>query len=258
MRISLFEFEDLKWFPDMIRSGGTDYLRYLLNFLDFYHPAILVIQASMKAARDNIILDLCSGGGGPIESVQKELNDVKIFLSDLYPNTRSFEYLKIKSDGRIDYIKSPVNAIECDIKGFRTLFSAIHHFQPTDVVKVLQNAVDNNAGIAIFDGGNKSFFAILGQLLFHPVAFFFATPFFRPFRFSRIFFTYFIPFIPFYTIWDGVVSFLRLYTSEELLQFANKTNSKNYHWQSGNLKNRMGLKVTYLVGYPEKEFKSFK
>lgn len=29
-RIHLFEFEDFSWFPGIIRTGGTDYLRYFL------------------------------------------------------------------------------------------------------------------------------------------------------------------------------------------------------------------------------------
>ncbi|MBC8172783.1 MAG: hypothetical protein H7X71_02655, partial [Chitinophagales bacterium] len=104
--------------------------------------------------------------------------------------------------------------------------------------------------IGIFDGGDKNIFIILGIILIHPVIFFLFTPFFKPFRFSRLFFTYIIPVIPLCTIWDGVVSILRLYTPDELLKLAGEADNKNYVWKSGKVKNRFGMHITYLVGYP--------
>jgi len=45
----LFEFEDQKWFPDVIRSGMTDYLRYLLTALNFYKPVSpLILEVLSK------------------------------------------------------------------------------------------------------------------------------------------------------------------------------------------------------------------
>jgi len=78
------------------------------------------------------------------------------------------------------------------------------------------------------------------------------TPFFKPFGFSRLFFTYIFPLIPLYTAWDGCVSILRMYKSQELLEIAENTNSKNYFWKAGKVKNKLGIHSTYLIGYPIK------
>jgi len=76
------------------------------------------------------------------------------------------------------------------------------------------------------------------------------TPFFKPFRFSRLLYTYIIPIIPFCTIWDGIVSIIRLYKPSELLKIAREVDTENYFWEAGKKRSNFGLKVTYLIGYP--------
>ncbi len=44
---------------------------------------------------------------------------------------------------------------------------------------------------------------------------------------------------------------MRLYKPAELLSVANSINSPLFKWNAGNLKNKFGMKVTYLLGYPE-------
>jgi hypothetical protein len=130
------------------------------------------------------------------------------------------------------------------------MFSAVHHFEPEQIKSVLKNAIENRAAIGFFDGGEKSIFAILGLKIVHPIAFLLFTPFFKPFKLSRLFFTYVLPLIPIYTVWDGVVSILRMYKPEELRQIAESLNAENYIWKSGKTKNRFGIRATYLIGYP--------
>jgi hypothetical protein len=256
----LFEFEDLKWFPDTIRESMTDYLRYVLSATNFYQPIIPLVIESLKQTNSNQIIDLCSGGGGVIENFQKSLNQqsdtkVKIVLTDKYPNRNAFELLSLNTKGDISFSETSVDAanVPSSLKGFRTIFSGFHHFDEPFAKSVLKNAVDAKEGIGIFDGGNKNIFvALFITLIFHPIIFFLFTPFFKPFRLSRLIFTYLIPIIPFCTMWDGFVSIQRLYQPEELLKLANEVDNKNYVWKTGKLKNKLGMSVTYLVGYPLK------
>jgi hypothetical protein len=256
MRIQLFEFEDLSWFPDIIRRGGTDFLRYFLNVTRFYSPVAPLLLETLTHTGEIKIIDLCSGGGGPVEAVSKELaaiagTTLPIYLTDRFPNIEAYQYIKEKSSGAIDYINFPVDATDVPntVTGFRTMFSAIHHFTPETIQKVLKNAVESKSGIGIFDSGDKNILTILGIILFHPVLFFFYTPFFRPFSLSRLFYTYIIPLIPIYTIWDGTVSILRLYHHSELLNIAKEYDA--YEWKSGKVKNSLGMSVAYLIGYPK-------
>jgi hypothetical protein len=257
MRIHLFEFEDLPWFPGVIREGGTDYLRYLLNALGFYKPTIPLIAELVNKTGNSQIIDLCSGGGGAIEQIATGLSEysqgkISITLSDKFPNAKAYSYLKERSNGTISFIDQSVDAtnVPKEIKGFRTMFSAVHHFSPDTIKAVLKNSVDSNTGIALFDGGDKNIFTFFGIFILHPIVFVLCTPFFKPFRFSRIFFTYIIPLIPLMTIWDGAVSILRLYSPEELLKIAKQIDAAHYTWEAGKLKSGFGMHVTYLTGYP--------
>jgi hypothetical protein len=63
-------------------------------------------------------------------------------------------------------------------------------------------------------------------------------------------FTYLIPVIPFCTIWDGIVSIIRLYKPAELLVIASSVDNDSYLWKAGKMKSKFGMHVTYLVGYP--------
>lgn len=259
MRLQLFEFEDLTWFPDSIRQGGTDYLRYFLAATRFYEPVTPLIDDALEQSSETEILDLCSGGGGAIEQVSRDLNlyrgrETKIILSDRFPNINAFEYIKAKTPGSIDYTPTPVDAgnVPHNLKGLRTMFSAIHHFRPETVKSFIRNSSENNAPIALFDGGDRNPLIIVGILLFHPAAFLLCTPFFRPFRWSRLLFTYIIPLIPLTTVWDGCISILRLYKPKELLQLATEA-APDYEWKAGKIKNRLGMHVAYIIGTPKKQ-----
>ncbi len=257
MRLHLFEFEDQAWFPNVIRTGGTDYLRYLLIATEVYKPCIRLLNELLNQTGETKIVDLCSGGGGYMEQVHNELKSIKkkdtsLTLTDKFPNIEAYQLLKNKTNGEIGFDSRSIDAanVPGDLKGIRTMFSAIHHFQPEQVRSVLQNAVDHNAPIAIFDGGDKSIFGIIGVLIIHPIGFLLFTPFFKPFKISRLFFTYIIPLIPLYTIWDGCVSIMRLYKPKELLKLANSISPRTYKWAAGKTKSRFGLHASYLIGTP--------
>ena len=257
-RLHLFEFEDFSWFPDVIRTGGTDYLRYFLIRTELYQPVIPLIYETLKTMGETKIIDLCSGGGGSMEQVCEGLNKLEkdnnftITLTDKYPNIPTYQLIKERTNHQIDYSDLSVDVFHVpeDLCGFRVLFSAIHHFKPHQVKEILEDAVQSNAPIAFFDGGEKGMLAVLGLLVIHPIAFLIFTPFFKPFKLSRLLFTYIIPLIPLYTIWDGVVSVLRMYKPNELQEIAESLNAENYVWKSGKTKNRFGIRAAYLVGYP--------
>ncbi|MCW3075985.1 MAG: class SAM-dependent methyltransferase [Bacteroidetes bacterium] len=257
MRAGLFEFEDLQGFPAIIRQGMTDYLRFILNTADLYRPVTTLLAEGLEQTGSETVIDLCSGSGGAVEQVQKNICDtvkkeVFFVLTDKFPNVPTYKFLKKKTSGKISYSEMEVDAMDVpsNLKGFRTIFSGFHHFNLQQGSKVLKNAVEARQGIAIFDGGDKNLFIILAILVLHPLIFFFCTPFFRPFRISNIIFTYLIPLIPFCTIWDGIVSITRLYKPNDLLIMAQNT-GPDYSWQAGKVKNKLSMNIAYLIGYPK-------
>jgi hypothetical protein len=223
IRLQLFELEDQRWFPHVIRQGMLDFLRFMISKLDAYEAAVPLLQELLTETNQTHITDLCSGAGGGIETIQQALSQqmgetIHVTLSDLYPNIAAYQYLQQQSGGSIDFIPEPVDAtaVPETITGVRTIFSSFHHFPPSIAQRILQDAADKQTAIGIFEGAKKSWLEMLLLWVLFPVVILVVTPFIRPFKFSRLFFTYLVPLIPLGIIWDGTVSLLRIYTPEQL------------------------------------------
>ena len=77
------------------------------------------------------------------------------------------------------------------------------------------------------------------------------TPFLRPFRWSRLLWTYLIPLVPVVTLFDGLVSCLRTYTVRELRELTERLDANDYHWEIGTVKGKTTpIPITYLIGVP--------
>ncbi|WP_299704433.1 class I SAM-dependent methyltransferase [uncultured Pontibacter sp.] len=259
IRLQLFEFEDQPWFPHIFRQGMLDFLRFMISKLGAYGPAIPLLEELLRRSGQTHFTDLCSGAGGGIEGIREALSKrmgepVEVTLTDLYPNIGAYEYLQTQSDGLIDFIASPVDATKVppQIQGVRTIFSSFHHFRPRQAVAILQDAADKQAPIGIFEGSGKSWLELVFFLLTFPIIILVVTPFIRPFKLSRLFFTYLIPVIPLGILWDGAVSLFRIYNPQMLQQLVAQVHTPpGYTWRSGKVGSGLGKQVIYLVGYPD-------
>ena len=251
-RIHLFEFEDQQWFPSFLRDYGTDFLQFLSNKTKLYKPAIPILEKGLEGCGTNQIVDLASGGGGGLlwlnEELLKSHPDLKIILTDYYPNLSAFEYTK-KQAPNFEYITTSIDArkVPESLKGFRTQFLSLHHFKPDDAVQILQNAVDTQSCIGIFEAQERSIPSILA-MLFSPISVLLTTPFIRPFKWGRLLFTYLIPIVPLFVLWDGVVSSLRTYSVEEMRALVEKVdNHESFAWEINRIKSGPGV-ILYLLG----------
>jgi len=251
-RIHLFELEDQRWFPSFLRNYGTDFLQFLSNKSKLYKPIIPILTKGLKQTNTNQIIDLGSGGGGGLlwlnEELKKEIPDLKFLLTDYYPNIDAFKYTKQKSSN-FDFVEDSVDArnVSNDLNGLRTLLLTFHHFKPKDAIKILQNAVDSGNSIAIFEAQERSFASILA-MLFSPLSVIFTTPFIRPFKIGRILFTYLIPIIPLFVLWDGLVSSLRTYSKKEMKNLVKQVhNNETYLWEMEKVKSGPGV-IIYMLG----------
>lgn len=126
-RIHLFEFEDLAWFPQFLRNYETDFLSFLSNKTGLFKPILPVMHRGLKASSSTHIIDLGSGGGGPILSLNSQLQrrfpKLKIFLTDFYPNIAAFNLMSEKASN-LEYIEKPIDArnVPKNLRGLRTLF----------------------------------------------------------------------------------------------------------------------------------------
>jgi hypothetical protein len=256
-RLHLIELEDQPWLPATIRNYMTDLLNYMVTMLGLYDAVVPVLYQGLAATGAREILDICSGGGGPLRRIHARLAQeyglsVRVRLSDLYPNHDAFHRAVNETDGAFDFIPTPVDAtnVPAELGGFRTLFTCFHHFKPEDARRILQDAVDKRCGIGIFEFTERSPGG-LAFMLAVPTIVTTITPFIRPFRWRRLLFTYPLPVAPAALWFDGVVSQLRTYTPDELRDMTRSLTGTPYHWEIGQAPHRtLPAKATYLVGYP--------
>lgn len=254
-RLQLFELEDLPWFPSLIRDLATDYLHFMEKRFALHKPMVPLLLAALKQSGVNRVVDLCSGGGGPIldiaEALAAEGMQVHFTLTDRYPNLTAFTRLAKLHPGAIDYVADSINAtsVPRELHGLRTMFNAFHHFSPSGAHSVLACAVEAGQPIAIFEIPERALRNVI-PLLFTPIFMALATPFIRPFRWQRLLWTYLLPLVPLTAWWDGVVSQFRAYTVTEMLNLAQ--GFKAYQWTADRVAigNTPG-NVTYLVGIPK-------
>jgi hypothetical protein len=251
-RIHLFEFEDLHWFPDFLRNYCTDFLQFLTNKTRMFHPILPLLSEVIKKDGSNQIIDLASGGGGALlglnAALRKEFPELNIVLTDYFPNIPAFERAKVDVDN-IDFSEKAIDAraVPQEYTGVRTQFLSFHHFRPEDAQKILQNAVDAKQPICIFEGQERSLASIVAMLL-SPISVLLTTPLIRPFNWGRILFTYVLPLVPLFVLWDGVVSLFRTYSEEEMYELVDSLrNKESFDWQIGRLKSGPGY-ILYLIG----------
>lgn len=255
-RIHGIEIHEQPWCPATLRDAGTDYLQFCVDLVDLYRRLLPVLRIALERTGTRHVVDLCSGGGGPWLALHERLSEpgadpVCVTLTDLHPNLGAYRYVRERSSGSVTGREEPIDATRVpeSLDGFRTLFGSFHHFRPNAAQAILQDAVAKGRGIAVVDGTRgPSMLAITPlALLIVPLV----IPFMRPFRWSRLFWTYALPVLPIVAALDGVMSCLRCYTLDELRAFTDDLEGPPYEWQVGRCWAPWSpVRVTYLIGWP--------
>jgi len=257
-RVHLFEIEDQDWCPASLRDSATDFLQFFLRLTDSYSVIVPRLQAALAACGTSRIIDLAAGGSGPWPRLLPRLlshdASIELFLTDKFPNQGAFAALQRKFPGQVTAVPTPVDAaaVPPDLTGFRTLFTAFHHFPPDVARAVLADAVRQRQGIGVFETTQRNLSAILRILISAPALAVLTAPITPPFRWSRLVWAYVLPALPALVGWDGFVSCLRTYTPAELRALiASVPGADTYVWEVGEERNPLPLlPVTYLIGYP--------
>lgn len=255
-RMQLMEIEDQPWCPKAVRDGATDWLGFLANATRAFNRVAPKIRAAMDATRTSNVVDLCSGGGGPWLTLERELaksGPVHVELTDLYPNVTAFESLRERSKGRCGYRGASIDAtnVPPELDGVRTMFNCFHHFPPELGRAILADAVRKRRAIAIFEATDRRLLPILAMPM-QALAVYLLTPFVRPFKWPRVLFTYVVPMIPALVWFDGTVSMFRIYSPAELRELVEVTpGHETFDWDIGTTKSAgVPFAFTHLVGTP--------
>ena len=242
MRLHLVELHDLPRCPPSLRDALTDFLAFTLNLSRMYSPAGPLLRRAIARTGARRVIDLCSGAGGPWPWLAAQVG-VPVVLTDLYPHGSSPGTLPLHSE--------PVDAraVPKSLDGFRTLFTSFHHFRPDEARAILEDAVRRRQGIAVFEAARRAPREI-AVIAFTWLATLAAVPFIRPWRWSRLAWTYLPPLLPFVGTFDGVVSCLRAYSPAELRGLVEGLDS--YDWEIGEIRGGWSpLRGTYLIGVPK-------
>lgn len=259
-RWHLFEWEDQPWLPSLFRDFITDHLHTFMRQEDLFAPAVPLIVDALKATGQRHLIDLCSGGGGPyprmVESLSKTMGEsVTATLTDLFPNRQAAERLGKQPDCGVRFRNEATSAFDVprELAGMRTMFTSLHHFQPHDVRKMLASAVASGQAFGAFEITQRDLLTLLaigGFSFFRGIL---ATHQVGPMTAARFLTTYVVPVAPAVYAWDGMVSCLRSYTPQELIDFTKEFAGAGYAWKSGDLEAAHSYgqyRVTYLVGTP--------
>jgi hypothetical protein len=257
-RIHLFEFHDLAWYPQSWRNCITDVMRFFATRFDVFSPIVPRLKQALERLDCHDIIDLGSGSAGPVLLIQRQLDTqenypVTITLTDKFPNTAAFRNAVAQSHGKAAASESSVDAMDVprSLTGFRTMFTAFHHFPPEAARDLLRDAVVKRAGIGVFEYTERSL-AWFVSLLFLPLFGWVTVPFMRPFSFERLLWTYVLPAPLLFGIWDGMASCLRTYSPKELEELVEAIDCRDYAWEIGQVRSFGACRITYLFGYPTK------
>lgn len=218
----------------------------------------------MRKTGATSIVDLCSGAGGPWPELAGKLAGVgaaRVLLTDKHPQfpanscdmNAGCQSPEKNTPQACGYRREPLDVLNLppDIRGLCTVFSSFHHFEPDLARRLLQGVVRNGMGVCVFEATTRNPISALLLFLLAPFAVLFFTPWVRPFRWARLFWTYCVPAVPVMMGFDGMVSCFRTYTPEEMLNLAASLGDGSYAWESGRIPARgLPTSISYLIGLP--------
>jgi hypothetical protein len=154
--MNLIEFHDYPWFPDVWRRGLTLYIVAFHKLIGTVKVLGPLISDAMRRSKALSVIDICSGGGGPMADLAKSLSTadgqpVQITLTDLYPNKVAIETIKSLKLPSLTYLEKSVNAADVpdDLKGLRTMVASFHHMSPEVARGILKDAFNKRQPIWI-------------------------------------------------------------------------------------------------------------
>ncbi len=257
-RIQLFEFEDLPWFPDWLRQDMTLFLVAFHRVVGTSQALVPLLSKVIQTTGNHKILDLCSGGGGPMVDSVRALREAGIpvescTLTDLYPSALAARTIAALEIPGLEFRLEPVDAtnVPAELQCVRTMVASFHHMRPEGARKILADAFQKRQPICILEPSDNSPPTFLFWMAL-PFAFLMAllvTPWVRPLSLRVLFFTYVIPLLPIFIAWDGAASNARIYNTRDLQELTAPLKSPEYVWEIGRLWGRGGW-MQYLLGIP--------
>jgi hypothetical protein len=232
-RVNLPELADQSWWPVWARDAMTGYLHEIITRTKPYSLAAPRLADLLRDSNTIHVVDLCSGAGGPWPALRDDLEasgvTVEVLCTDLSPNRAAARRFDAKEGVR--YHSAPVSAtaVPAELKGARTMFSALHHFSDAEVRHILAHAQEDRAPFAAFEATSRSWRGALATLVI-PFAVLVLMPLVRPRDWRALWLTYLPPVMPLAIWWDGMISTLRTARVDEVRRIIATLPASPYRW----------------------------
>ncbi|HUB20274.1 MAG TPA: class I SAM-dependent methyltransferase [Acidobacteriaceae bacterium] len=243
-----FEIHDQPWFPAYFRDLVTEALEAIWNQNHTYRPIAVRLREAVGRSGAERIVDLCSGSGGPWAGLYDDVaagTRIALCLTDFYPNAR---LRRAAAGTSFTLCPESVDArhVPPELRGFRTIFSSFHHFDPDAARAILADAFEDREGIAVFESARREGWTMLAVTAV-PFLGFRAALQARPFRWDRFFWNCLVPVVPVMLWIDGLLSCLRSYSLDDLRELTADLSAPDYEWQIGDQTGGR-VPIRYLIG----------
>ena len=259
-RLQWFEFHEQPWLPAALRHAVTRTItfdQWVQGCFRGELPRRFARWLERSGATD--VLDIGSGGGGPVVSLLRGLRRQGIeppqfHLSDIHPDRHRFAALShagpvwTDDEGEfISYVREPVDALAdplpCPQRHF-TLINLAHHFPPDLVKRILSNLVRQGRGVFVIDTYYRSprFFPLMLASLLPS---WLAPLVVRPFRWSHLLWGTLIPLVPLLVMHDGLTTVLRCYHPDEWRALVADLPDGSFEWEI----ERLRTGVVYVAAW---------
>jgi hypothetical protein len=223
------EMADCDWFPHWMRVHQQEFLGFIAYHFRIYKPLVKVLEQMLNLTHQPAWTDACSGNGNAALSVERYITpSPSLLLTDKFPPS-SIQSLQ----SNIQYDTQPLDILQNlpNGEGVITLFNAFHHFNHDEKLGLLQKvAVAKRPflSVEILRPCLGSYLSVLGASTIGQWIF---APFIKPFRLSRILFTYLIPVHILSVLIDGWISVAKSPGKKEYVQLLSQLpQSKGYRF----------------------------
>jgi hypothetical protein len=257
-RLHLFEFNDSGWAPRPLRDTIIESLSRTLSWGHLLAGLVAPFEEFVARAGIAELLDVCAGAGGPARILASEIRRAgrrppRFILTDLNPQPEAWTAARAALPEDIDFEATPVDATAIPAAlaagRARVIINAFHHFPPALARDILADAVAGSAGIFIaepFDRNPLRFASFIPvgamALLANPLLS-------GRDRLPKALLTWATPAVVAASLWDGVVSTLRVYSQAELEAMVAPLGDR-FVWRWGRHSFAPGGRGYYFYGVP--------
>ena len=257
-RLQLFEFNDLPWVPAAVRDTVVESLSRTLAWGRILDGLVVPFETFVAASGASEMLDVGSGAGGPGSLLSEAIarrggKPPRFVLTDLHPRLALWKRIRDAHPGAIDFEPSPVDAtrIPPEVAGdrARSIINVLHHFPRPLATAILEDAVRGSSGVFVAEAfeRNPAMFANFAAAGLPALA---MNPVLSPSdRLAKAALTWLSPVALAISVWDGLVSTMRVWSEEELRRMVAPFGAE-WRWEYGTFDYFPLGKGYYFYGFP--------